>query len=110
MQAQSIPDYYRAFCTDTFGGELNFCWKRDALIHAPERAGETWEKHRARVYRAARKALGLSGVRGCKSDYGDLISFRPSGAAMALIVEFGECWFSGSPDDVKAEQESAYEA
>lgn len=105
--SESCPDYFRAFTTDTFAGELNFCWKRDALIYCPDRPGEDWQKKRQRVYRAARKALGMTGLRGAKADFGDLINFRPAGACMAMIVELGECWFNGTPEEIQAEKDSA---
>ena len=36
--------------------------------------------------RRAKAAVGLTGVRGSKSEYGDMIDFRPHRAAMVMFV------------------------
>lgn len=65
--------------TDTFGGEANFAWARRFIVH-PKRDDATT------VMRAARKAAGLTGMRGLTVDYGDEITFEPRGQCVILIA------------------------
>jgi hypothetical protein len=72
---------YPSACNDaTYGGESNYSWVRRATIQA-----EDWRKT-ATVMRRAKKAVGISGLRGKTYDYGDLIEFRPYGMATVLFV------------------------
>ena len=67
--------------TDTFSGEANYSWVRRATIEAPDNATS-----RAVIY-AARKALGLTGVRGRATYWGDdTIEFRPYRCCVVMFI------------------------
>lgn len=66
--------------TDTFAGEANYSWVRRATIEAPETIADT------ALMRRAKKALGLSGVRGRRESWGETIVFRPYGACTILFI------------------------
>lgn len=69
--------------TDTFGGEANYSWvKRGDINPAVAVKGE------AAVKRAAKKAVGLNGVRGRWEDFGDMFRFTPYGACVTLFVNY----------------------
>ncbi len=84
--------------TDTFGGEANYCWVRRAVITMPELThyGYDGSKNYAKANRSfnrelmrrAKAAMGLTGERGARSDYGDTIDFRPYGACTVMFVSF----------------------
>lgn len=86
--------------TDTFGGEANYSWVRRAIVAMPELThygydGGTNYAKANRVYtrelmRKAKAAVGLTGVRGIRSDHGDAIEFRPYGCATVLFITFVE--------------------
>ena len=57
--------------TDTFGGEANYCWVRRAKLELPQGISDRT------LVRRAKKALGLSGLRGTMTNYGDMWEFRP---------------------------------
>ena len=71
--------------TDTFGGEANYCWVRRRLVTVKEKASD------AQVKRAAKKALGLTGVKGEWLDHGDEFTFHPRGMCTVLFVSFHYC-------------------
>ena len=71
---------YTAELTDTFGGVANYSWVRRATIPATE--------SRRTLMRRAKAALGLSGVRGRVSDYGDMLEFRPYRSATVMFITF----------------------
>ena len=62
---------YQIEYTDTFGGEANYSWVDRHIIDLPDNASGK------QIRRAAKKAAGLSGVRGVWSDYGGELVFRP---------------------------------
>ena len=66
--------------TDTFGGDANYCWVRRATIEAPANASNRL------LMRRAKAAIGLTGVRGIRSDVGDTLDIRPYGSATVLFV------------------------
>ena len=70
--------------TDTFGGEANYCWVRRARVDG---------KSPLAVMRAAKAAVGLSGVRGRTYRNGDCTEFRPYGMATVMFVT----WCEGEP-------------
>jgi hypothetical protein len=87
---------YNVEYTDTFGGEANYSWVRRASVTMPELThygydGGTNYSKANRVYerelmRKAKAALGLGGVRGTVSRYGDMVEFRPYGSATVLFI------------------------
>lgn len=72
--------------TDTFGGEANYCWVCRAEIAMPRKAGE--RASRRALMRRAKAEMGLTGIRGKSSDYGDSMEFRPYGMATVLFVTY----------------------
>lgn len=66
--------------TDTYGGESNYSWVKRALIEAPDDANQ------ALIMRRAKKALGLSGLKGEVVNYGETIRFKPYGYCTVLFV------------------------
>jgi len=74
---------FKAEYTDTFGGESNYSWVKRANIETQPNATTR------QVLRAARKALGLTGIRGrIVHDQGDFIEWRPYGICTVLFVTF----------------------
>ena len=70
---------YDITVTDTFAGELNFCWVRRYELEAPA------DISRRALVRRAKALAGLSG-RHRLDDYGDELTIRPRGACVALLV------------------------
>lgn len=66
--------------TDTFGGEANYCWVKRSEIEVPVGASD------ALIIRRAKKAVGLSGVRGVLTEYGDTFDFRPARSCTVMFV------------------------
>ena len=91
---------YQIEYTDTFAGEANYSWVRRASVTMPELTyygydGGTNYAKVNRVYtrelmRKAKAAVGLTGVRGVRSDHGGAIEFRPYGSATVLFVTYAE--------------------
>jgi len=65
--------------TDTFCGEANYGWVRRYVV-----AVKT-ESRRA-IMRAAKRAAGLSGMRGKTEDHGETIAFTPYRQHTVLFV------------------------
>jgi len=66
--------------TDTFAGEANYSWVERATFTMPEGASDL------AVMRAAKRALGLSGVR-CRVDcVGEGWELRPYGSATVAFI------------------------
>lgn len=89
---------YNVEYTDTFGGEANYCWVRRATVTMPElthygydgganyaKANKVFERE---LMRLAKSAMGLTGIRGTKEDYGDYIAFRPYGSNTVMFVSY----------------------
>lgn len=66
--------------TDTFGGEANYSWVRRATVETKPNAS------RPTIMRAAKAALGLTGLRGRTADMGDTFEFRPYRSCTVLFV------------------------
>jgi len=66
--------------TDTMGGEANYSWARREIITVPDNASDLT------IMRRAKSALGLSGVKCRKSDYGDMIELRPIGMCQVAFI------------------------
>ena len=77
---------YEIEYTDTFGGEANYCWVRRYIIELPDNASKR------QIYRAAKKAAGLSGVRGVWDTYGEGYVFRPYGSCTILFASYYGDW------------------
>ena len=72
---------YEVEYTDTFGGNANYSWVHRATVA---------DGSRLAVMRRAKAAVGLSGVRGRTSDFGDMIEFRPYGVAAVMFVTWSD--------------------
>jgi hypothetical protein len=66
--------------TDTFAGDANYSWVRRAEFEAPETITDT------ALMRRAKKALGLSGVRGVRETWGETLVLRPYGLGTILFI------------------------
>lgn len=80
---------YAIELTDTFGEEANYCWVRRATVSGgADMYGDKWTRKReqALVMRRAKAAVGLNGVKGVTSSYGDQYEFRPYGMAQVMFV------------------------
>jgi hypothetical protein len=75
---------YKVELTDTFGGEVNYSWVKRATIELPEKHSIT------ALVRAAKKAVGLSGVRCRKQDFGDVLEIKPIGQCIVCFVTWHE--------------------
>lgn len=82
--------------TDTFGGEANYSWVKRAVVTMPElthygydggtnyaKANKVYERE---LMKRAKAAVGLTGVRGVRSDCGDMVEFRPYGSCTVLFI------------------------
>lgn len=87
---------YDVELTDTFGGEANYSWVRRATVRVPELThygydgGTNYAKAnkvaKRELMKAAKAAVGLTGVRGRTSDFGDELEFRPYGLLQVMFV------------------------
>jgi hypothetical protein len=75
--------------TDTFAGEANYSWVKREVIEIPNSADI--RTPRARIMKAAKKAVGISGLRGRVSDYGDGFEFRPYRMLTVMFVSWHDC-------------------
>ena len=85
--------------TDAFGGEANYSWVKRASIVVPEWPDfKGWDGngrkepkgYRATLMRRAKASMGLTGVRGVTTDFGDTIEFRPYRSCTVMFVTFAE--------------------
>ena len=94
---------YKYEYTDTFAGEANYCWVRRGVVSVAELThygytgsadGSYHKANKAQMREVMRKtkaALGLSGVRGTREEWGETIVFRPYGMATVLFID----WYEG---------------
>jgi hypothetical protein len=66
--------------TDTFGGEANYSWVRRDSFELPASASDR------RIITAAKAALGLTGQRCRRFDYGEGFELRPVGSCTVAFV------------------------
>lgn len=84
--------------TDTFGGEPNYSWIRRATVWMPEmthygydgstNCGKTAKTFNRELMKKAKRAMGLTGVRGRTHIHGDDLEFRPYGSNTVLFVTY----------------------
>lgn len=83
--------------TDTFGGDANYSWVRRATVSVPEWSHfKGWDGngriepkgYRPYLMRAAKAAMGLTGVRGRTYDHGDMIEFRPYRSCTVMFISY----------------------
>lgn len=95
-----MTNQYAIELTDTFGGEANYSWVKRARVTMPELThygydGSTNYAKVNKVYnrelmKRAKAVVGLTGVRGVSTSYGDGLEFRPYGMAVVLFVNWTE--------------------
>ena len=73
---------FNAELTDTFAGEANYSWVRRVDATVPDGASNL------AIVRAAKKALGINGIRCTTHSYGDMIEIRPRGRCLVAFVTF----------------------
>ena len=66
--------------TDTFGGQANYSWVRRDSFELPASASDR------RIISTAKAALGLTGQRCRRFDYGEGFELRPSGSCTVAFV------------------------
>lgn len=83
--------------TDTFGGEANYSWVKRAVVTIPD-----WDKfsdwdgngrrepkgYQAYVMREAKRAIGITGLRGRTTSFGDGYEFRPHNVCAVMFVSY----------------------
>jgi hypothetical protein len=67
--------------TDTFGGEANYSWKRQVYIDLSDTASDL------RVVRAAKKALGISGLPCDREIWGEMLVLRLRGECVIMFIQ-----------------------
>jgi hypothetical protein len=67
--------------TDTFGGEANYAWCKRGTVDVPEGASERT------IIRRVKSALGLSGVRCVRENWGEQIVLRPAGSCTIIFID-----------------------
>jgi len=77
-----MPDSLRfsVELTDTLGGQANYSWIRREELQLPPGSSDL------SIVRAAKRALGLSGVRCSRSDLGETIELRPCGSCTVAFI------------------------
>ena len=88
--------------TDTFGGEANYSWVKRASVTMPElthygytgsadgsysRANRIANRE---LMRKAKAEMGLTGIRGHTTEFGDCLEFRPYGLCQVMFITFRE--------------------
>ena len=73
--------------TDTFGGEANYSWLKRAWVDGSNDA-MAWVdgSNDRRIKRAAKAAMGLTGVRGTWDTIGETLMFHPRGSCTIVFV------------------------
>lgn len=66
--------------TDTFGGEANYSWVQREELTLSDNISDL------SLVRAAKSALGLSGVRCQRSEAGESIELRPCGHCSIVFI------------------------
>lgn len=66
--------------TDTFGGEANYAWVKRADFTL-----DVYTKRKA--IRKAKALVGLTGVRGVVTDFGDMLQFKPYKSCTVMFVK-----------------------
>lgn len=91
-------NHYDVELTDTFGGEANYSWVNRQVVAMPELThygydgatnyGKANKVFQRELMKAAKAAVGLTGVRGRVENYGDSVTFRPYGLCQIMFVSW----------------------
>lgn len=95
-----MTNKYQIEYTDTFCGEANYSWVIRETIHMPELTAYGYDggtnyaaankRYERELMRRAKAAVGLTGARGRKDNWGDTIAFRPYKSATVMFVSWME--------------------
>lgn len=95
-----MSNTYQYEYTDTFAGEANYCWVKRGKVSMPELTHYGYDGsqgytranriEKRELMRKVKAELGLTGMRGVTSDYGDMIEFRPYGSCTVLFINWCE--------------------
>lgn len=93
-----MTNKYEIEYTDTFGGDPNYSWVKRATVTMPELThygydgGTNYCKaHKAfkrALMKKAKATMGLSGVRGILTEYGETIEFRPYRSCTVMFITY----------------------
>ena len=82
--------------TDTYAGQANYSWRREAFVTMPELTHYGYDGgtnyHKANkifcreLMKKAKAAVGLTGIRGTTTQYGDMIEFRPYRVCQVMFI------------------------
>lgn len=96
---------YEVELTDTFGGDANYSWVRRARVTMPGLehygydGGTNYAKankvYQRELMKRAKAAVGLTGVRGVTTHFGEVSEFRPYGLLQVMFVT----WTDAADDD-----------
>lgn len=86
--------------TDTFCGEANYSWVHRATVYMPELTHFGYDggtnyasankRYNRELMRRAKAAMGLTGVRGKRDEYGDTLEFRPYRSCTVMFVTWSD--------------------
>lgn len=86
--------------TDTYGGDANYSWVKRATVTMPELThygydGSTNYSRANKIFnrelmKRAKAALGLTGIRGRVTHYGDMIEFRPAKSCTVVFINYSD--------------------
>ncbi len=95
-----MSNFYEFEYTDTFAGEANYSWVRRGKVSMPELTHYGYDGsqgyaranriEKRELMRKVKAQLGLTGIRGTRSDCGDTIEFRPYGCCTVLFINWVE--------------------
>lgn len=71
---------YEIEVTDTFGGEANYCWVRRAEIEVDDDISDLM------LVRRAKAAVGYTGVKCRREEWGDRVVLRPIGLLQIMFI------------------------
>lgn len=93
-----MSNIYDVEYTDTFGGDANYSWVQRATVTVPELThygydgGTNYAKANRianrELMKAAKAAMGLTGVRGVTYHHGDMSEFRPYRMCTVMFITF----------------------
>lgn len=95
-----MSNIYKVEYTDMFAGEANYTWVRHATIAMPELTHYGYDGMHGyakankianrELMRRAKAVMGLTGVRGVTTNYGDMIEFRPYSGLTVMFIFFDD--------------------
>lgn len=91
---------YSVEYTDTFGGEANYSWVKRETVTMPELThygydGSTNYSRTNKIFnrelmKRAKKAMGLTGMRGITYNHGDMIEFWPYRSCTVMFITYND--------------------